>query len=144
MVDIRPSTKITLDLVSPERLVLSQPVDMAVLPGSEGMFAVLAGHAPLVAMLRPGVIDVYDDARITTRIFVGGGFAEVTAERCVVLAEAATPLAEIDRAQVTAEIDRMRVEGAAETSTPDARDTGRWTEIEIRRAMLDALDSKPL
>src|SRR5271155_286368 len=97
---VHPSGKTTFELVSPERLLLSEPVDMVVVPGSEGLFAALIGHAPLIATLKPGVIDVWDGGKITERIFVGGGFAEVTPERCVVLAETAQAVAEIDRAKV--------------------------------------------
>src|SRR5579862_6416415 len=83
--------KIDLELVSPERLLLSEPVDMAVIPGTEGDFGVLAGHTLFISTLRPGVIDVYQGERITNRLFVGGGFAEVTETRCTVLADEAVP-----------------------------------------------------
>lgn len=88
--------KITFELVSPERLVLSKPVDMVVMPGSEGEFGVLVGHAPILATLDPGVVAVHDGGQIIDRIFVAGGFAEVTAERCVVLAEDAVSVKNID------------------------------------------------
>ena len=78
--------KFELELVSPERLLLSEPVDMAVIPGSEGDFGVLAGHSLLISTLRPGVIDVYEGNKVSERIFVSGGFAEVTPERVTVLA----------------------------------------------------------
>jgi F-type H+-transporting ATPase subunit epsilon len=90
--------KIKFELVAPERLLIDEPVDMVVVPGEEGDFGVLARHAPLIAALRPGVIDVHNDGAVGKRIFVGGGFAEVTPERVTVLAEEATPVAEIDRA----------------------------------------------
>jgi F-type H+-transporting ATPase subunit epsilon len=102
--------KFELELVTPERLLLSESVDMAVIPGSEGDFGVLAGHTLLIATLRPGVIDVYQGERITERLFVAGGFAEVTETRCTVLADAALPLAEIDAGATQAEIDRLQAE----------------------------------
>jgi len=88
------------ELVSPEKLLLSQPVGLVVVPGSEGNFGVLPGHSLLIATVRPGVIDVYANGlpTITERIFVSGGFAEVTPERCTVLADEAVPLAALDRA----------------------------------------------
>ncbi len=70
--------KFEFEVVSPERLVLSEPVDMAVIPGSEGDFGVLAGHSLLISTLRPGVIEVWQGETVTERLFVGGGFAEVT------------------------------------------------------------------
>jgi F-type H+-transporting ATPase subunit epsilon len=86
------------ELVSPERLLLSEPVEMVVVPGVEGDFGVLPGHAPLVSTLRPGVIAVFEGGKVVQRIFVASGFAEVTGERCTVLAQQATPLGDIDRA----------------------------------------------
>jgi F-type H+-transporting ATPase subunit epsilon len=88
--------KIHFDLVSPERLLLSEPVDMVTLPGSEGYFGVLAGHAPVLSTLRPGVIDVKGGEDGDMRIFVRGGFAEVNPTKVVVLAEEAMPLSELD------------------------------------------------
>ncbi len=90
--------KIKFELVAPERLLIDEPVDMVVVPGVEGDFGVLARHAPLIAAVRPGVINVHNEGAVSERIFVGGGFAEVTGERCTVLADEAVPVAEIDRA----------------------------------------------
>jgi F-type H+-transporting ATPase subunit epsilon len=100
--------KVQFELVSPEKLLLSEAVDMVVVPGSEGNFGVLAGHSLLISTVRPGVIDVYEGNQISESIFVSGGFAEVTAERCTVLAEQALPIAEIDRAVVEAELKDAR------------------------------------
>lgn len=96
--------KLHFELVSPERLLLSENVDMVTVPGSEGDFGVLAGHAPLMAVLRPGVINVDDAGRPQQRIFVRGGFAEVTPAGLTILAENAIPLAELDGAALDAEI----------------------------------------
>jgi F-type H+-transporting ATPase subunit epsilon len=88
---------VQFELVSPERLLVSRAVEMVVVPGSEGDFGVLPGHAPLISEVRPGVIAVFDGGQVQERIFVAGGFAEVTGERCTVLAEQAIPVADIDR-----------------------------------------------
>jgi len=88
---------IAFELVSPERLLLAEPVEMVVVPGGEGDFGVLARHAPMITTVRPGVIAIYAGAKIARRIFVAGGFAEVTPERCTVLAEEAFALEGIDR-----------------------------------------------
>jgi F-type H+-transporting ATPase subunit epsilon len=101
--------KVAFELVSPERLLLSEEVDMVEVPGEEGDFGVLVRHAPLISTLRPGVIKVHDGGSVTQRIFVAGGFAEVTPQRCTVLAEEAVEVGEIDRA-------------AAEQRLSDARD----------------------
>ena len=103
--------KVQFELVSPEKLLLSEAVAMVVVPGGEGNFGVLPGHSLLISTVRPGVIDVYSDeqTRITERIFVSGGFAEVTPERCTVLADEALPLSALDRA--TTEQDAKSLEG---------------------------------
>ena len=89
--------QLQFDLVSPERLLLSEPVDQVIIPGVEGDFAALPEHMNLISLIRPGVLYVYKGGT-PERIFVGGGFAEVTATGCTVLAEQAQPVSEIDRA----------------------------------------------
>ncbi len=88
--------KIHFDLVSPERMLLSEDVDMVTLPGAEGYFGVLAGHAPVISSLRPGVIEVTGGSTPNLRLFVRGGFAEVDAKKVIVLAEEAIPMADFD------------------------------------------------
>ena len=100
--------KVEFELVSPEKLLLSRPVDMVVVPGSEGDFGVLARHTPMISTVRPGVIDVHDEGEVSERIFVAGGVAEVTGERCTVLAEEAMPLGELDRAQIEQDLQDAR------------------------------------
>jgi F-type H+-transporting ATPase subunit epsilon len=87
---------IHFDLVSPERLLFSEDVHMVTLPGAEGYFGVLAGHAPLLSALKPGVIEVRNEGNGPLKLFVRGGFAEVDGQRIVVLAEEAIPLADFD------------------------------------------------
>jgi F-type H+-transporting ATPase subunit epsilon len=77
-------------------MLLSEDVTMVTLPGTEGYFGVLAGHAPVISTLRPGVIEVKDGESGDMRIFVRGGFAEVDPTKVVVLAEEAIPLADLD------------------------------------------------
>jgi F-type H+-transporting ATPase subunit epsilon len=100
--------KVEFELVSPERLLVSKPVDMVVVPGAEGDFGVLRGHAPLISNLRIGVIDIHDGGSVAERIFVAGGFAEVTAERCTVLAEQAMPVGDLKRADIEGEIKSLK------------------------------------
>jgi F-type H+-transporting ATPase subunit epsilon len=94
------------DLVSPARLLLSQEVTQVDVPGVEGDFGVLAGHTPVVATLRPGVLTVFTPGG-TQRFVVFGGFAEVSPSGMTVLAEVATPLAEADRMAVAAQIREL-------------------------------------
>jgi F-type H+-transporting ATPase subunit epsilon len=100
--------KTQFELVSPERLLISKAVDMVVVPGTEGDFGVLPDHAPLISSVRAGVIAVFEGGQVTDRIFVAGGFAEVTGERCTVLAEQAMPLTELDRGQIETELKDAR------------------------------------
>ncbi len=112
---------LAFELVSPERLLLSEPVEMVVVPGAEGDFGALAGHSPMISTLRIGVITLYAGGQPTRRIFVSGGFAEVTPERCTVLADEAVMLADADRAEA------VRRVAAAERALADA-------ELEPQRA----------
>ncbi len=130
--------KVDFELVAPERLVLSAAADMVVVPGAEGDFGVLPGHSLFISTVRPGVIDVYEDDRITERVFVSGGFAEVTPERCTVLASEAVALADIDRAEVEAQIKDLRED--AGDATDDSRRAAVETALSVAEAKLAALD----
>lgn len=91
--------KVEFELVSPEHLVVSERVEMVVVPGTEGDFGVLPRHTPLVSTVRPGVVRIFEGAAARDSIFVEGGFAEVTPARCTVLTPRAMPVGEIDGAQ---------------------------------------------
>ncbi|GAB6052354.1 F0F1 ATP synthase subunit epsilon [Magnetospira thiophila] len=87
---------VKFEMVTPERLLVSQLVHMVLIPGGEGDFGVLPGHTPLLSTIRPGTIVLYGkDNKIAERLFVEGGFAEVTPESCTVLVEEATHLEDI-------------------------------------------------
>jgi F-type H+-transporting ATPase subunit epsilon len=96
--------RVQFELVTPERLVLSTMVEMVVVPGTEGNFGVLPGHAPLISTIRPGMIEIYENRIITERIFIVSGIAEVTPERCTVLAEEAMSPSSLDRTAIEAEL----------------------------------------
>ena len=100
----------TFELVSPERLLSSGKVAMVVVPGAEGDFGVLPGHAPMMSTIRPGTIDIYeaDSNSLTRRIFVDGGFAEVSERGLTILAESAMAVSEIDPAVVAADLAAAR------------------------------------
>jgi F-type H+-transporting ATPase subunit epsilon len=84
------------DLVSPERLLVSEEVDSVVVPGTEGYFTVLARHAPFMTTLKPGLVEVRGLSGDTRRIFVRGGFADVTPAGLTILADEATRLEDLD------------------------------------------------
>lgn len=86
------------EIVTPARPALSEDVEMVVLPGGAGNFGVLPGHAPMLSTLKPGTVEIRDkQLRILDQIFVEGGFAEVTPQRCTVFAEASIPVRDITR-----------------------------------------------
>lgn len=107
MADTNAGT-VEFELVSPAKLLVSEPVEMVVIPGAEGDIGVLPGHSPLIATVRPGIIDIHEGGKVRDRIFVGGGFAEVSPNRCTVLAEEASPVDEIDLATAEARLTEAR------------------------------------
>lgn len=131
--------KIEFELVSPERLLVSEPVEMVVVPGAEGDFGVLAGHSAMVSAVRTGVLAVFENGSVTSRIFVAGGFAEVTPERCTVLAEEAVPLDEIDREALEKSVPDLRDDVAA--ARDDAERRSAEKALRIAEAKLACLAS---
>jgi F-type H+-transporting ATPase subunit epsilon len=112
--------RVEFELVTPERLVISRGVDMVVVPGAEGDFGVLPGHTPMISTVRPGIVNVYEGREIVERMFVAGGFAEVTAARCTVLADRAVAVDELDRAASEQTLKDTR-EDLADAKTDDER-----------------------
>ena len=94
------------DLVSPEKLAFSGEVDQVDVPGAEGDFGVLAGHAPVVAVMRPGIL-VIRTGTSQQKVIVLGGLAEVSDDKLTVLADVATSIEELDRARFAATISEM-------------------------------------
>ncbi|MGE0222326.1 MAG: ATP synthase F1 subunit epsilon [Acetobacteraceae bacterium] len=88
---------VALEIVSPEKLLLSRSVEMVVIPAAEGDMGVLEGHTPMIVMLRGGTIALYEGEQVTDQLFVAGGFAEVTGDRCTVLASEALPVADLSK-----------------------------------------------
>lgn len=103
--------KVHFELVTPAKLLVAEDADMVVVPGGDGDFGVLPGHAPLLSSVRAGVVHLHDGDAIVERIFVSGGIAEVTAERCTLLAEEAMRVADIapDEAEQRLEAARQRL-----------------------------------
>jgi F-type H+-transporting ATPase subunit epsilon len=132
---------VALEIVSPEKLLLSRPVDMVVIPASEGDMGVLPGHTPMIVTLRGGTIALYEGESVTDRLFVAGGFAEVTPERCTVLADEVMPLAEVSKA----EGERRLAEAEAAYEATDKSDTAvedaALDRIQSARAMVEAAEA---
>jgi F-type H+-transporting ATPase subunit epsilon len=124
--------RVRFELVTQERLVLSEMVEMVVIPGTEGNFGVLPGHAPLISTIRPGMIDIYEGQTVTRQIFIVSGIAEVTAERCTVLADEAVSPDTLDHGAI--EADLRIVEG----NLPSLREqVGRATGTDRERLLIE-------
>lgn len=127
-----------LEFVSPEKLLLSRPVEMAQLPAAEGEMGVLPGHAPMIVALRGGVITVREGGQETEKLFVAGGFAEITPTRVTILADEATPVASLSRADAELRItEAEKALAEAQDATPEKRDAA-MARLLAARAMLDA------
>jgi F-type H+-transporting ATPase subunit epsilon len=92
--------KLHFELVSPERLLMDAEVNAVVVPGSEGDFMVLPRHGPMMTTIRPGVVQVTAEEGEATRLFIRGGFAEVTPKGLVILAEEAVDLADVSKSDL--------------------------------------------
>lgn len=129
---------VEFELVSPSRLLTSLPVSMVVVPGAEGDIGVLPGHSPLICTVRPGVIKVSEDDKVTEEIFVAGGFCEVSPERCTVLAEEAVHIGDIDASEASARLESAEQAVAA---ADDADKDKAEAERRIAEAMVAAAAS---
>jgi F-type H+-transporting ATPase subunit epsilon len=126
---------VEFELVSPAKLLKSEPVEMVVVPGAEGDLGVLPGHSALIATVRPGVIDIHEGGSVKERIFVAGGFCEISPERCTVLAEEAIEVSAIDKVAA-----QKRLEDAtlAWKNADDANKVKAEAERRIAEAMVAA------
>lgn len=130
-----------LEIVGPDKLLLSAPVDMAVIPAAEGDMGVLPGHAPMIVLLRGGTIVLHEGGKPTARLFVSGGFAEVTGERCTVLADEAIPVAEVSRATADARLAAAEAAYAAADKTDMAYLDSLMDQMQSARAMALAAEA---
>ena len=133
---------IAVEIVTQEKVVFSEPeADMVIVPAMEGEMGVLPGHAPMIVTLRGGVISVTENGQVTDRLFVAGGFAEVTPERCTVLADEVTPVAQLSRAAAESRIrDAEEAYAIATAETPEKRDAA-MDRLLSARAMLQAAEA---
>ena len=108
------------ELVSPERLLVSEQVESVVIPGAEGEMTVMAEHAPVMTTIKPGVVTVNAATGAVERYVVFGGFADILPEGCTLLAESAVSVKDIDRADLAKRIQDAR-EDAADAKDDDSR-----------------------
>ncbi|MBH9973421.1 MULTISPECIES: ATP synthase F1 subunit epsilon [Commensalibacter] len=110
---------IKLEIISPEKVVLSQTVDMAVLPALEGDIAAMEGHVPMIFLLRAGVIDLYQDNKVIHRLFVEDGFAEMQESCCTVLAKQVRKLNELSEEEGIKRLAKLQEEYNRVSGTND-------------------------
>lgn len=120
------------ELVSPERILMSVDADQVRLPGSDGDFTVMAGHAPVIANLRPGTLDVKAEGT-TRRVFIKSGFADVQGDTLTVLAKDATDVADLTGARLNSEIETA--EAAFKAATDDDARRMAFDAVEQLRAL---------
>lgn len=127
----------TFELVTPERLEKSVGAELVAVPGAEGDFGVLPGHAPTITALRPGVVSVFATmGSASDDIFVSGGFAEITDERVVVLADSAKPVAEIS--QEDAQLALTEAQAAVSAASSDGEAMVAAQQLAVAEAMIRA------
>ena len=103
------ATTFNFELVSPDKIMMSEPAWQVVIPGEEGYFGVRAGHMSLIAAIKPGVVEVYKtEGAAPEKIFIAGGFADVTAANCTVLAEQAVNVNDLDAGAIQAELNNLK------------------------------------
>ncbi|MBL4599601.1 MAG: F0F1 ATP synthase subunit epsilon [Hyphomicrobiales bacterium] len=120
------ATAFSFELVSPEKLILSGEADEVIVPGSEGYFTVMANHAPLMSTIRPGIVEVKMTDGETHSIFVKGGFADVSPSGFTLLAELATPVADL-----SAEDLDKHISDADEAATNAKTDAAKEAAIQL-------------
>jgi F-type H+-transporting ATPase subunit epsilon len=131
---------VNLEIVSPEKLLLSREVDMVVIPAAEGDMGVLEGHAPIIVTLRGGVVSLYTGDQVTDTLFVAGGFAEVTPERCTVLAGEAMPVNEIERSAAEKRLEDAEAAMAQVDGADPVEEELALERVHSARSMVEAID----
>lgn len=130
-------SQIHFELVSPEAKLASEPVDMAVIPATEGQIGVSGMHASLVVSLKAGVVRLYSkDKKEPRSIFIAGGFADVTAESCTVLAEEAVNVSDLDKAAIEKHLGDLEEDLSLAEEIHDKKRLE--LQIELERVRLEA------
>jgi F-type H+-transporting ATPase subunit epsilon len=135
------ANQFTFDLVSPDKVLVSEPVWQVTIPGEEGYFGVRSGHASLIAAVKAGVVEITRiEGSASEAIFVIGGFADVTATNCVLLVEQAANLSDINEAAITAELENLAHQ--KEKSVDDVEKATLTNKIAIANLKLTAVQNR--
>ena len=130
--------KLNFELVSPERMLADETCDMVVMPGEEGDLGILVEHAPIVTLLRPGVVALYQGDNVEKRFFVSGGFAEVNPKGCILLTEEGVALADVSRDEAERRLDTARRDLADLTEEGPVKERAEKA-VRIAEALVDAV-----
>ncbi|MBZ9675500.1 F0F1 ATP synthase subunit epsilon [Mesorhizobium sp. ES1-1] len=122
------------ELVSPERLLVSEQVESVVIPGAEGEMTVMANHAPVMTTIKPGVVSLKTVSGQEERYVVFGGFADIVPSGCTLLAESAVAVKDVDRADLARRIQ------AAKEDAADAKDDQSRSKAEQFLSQLTTLE----
>ncbi len=128
------------ELVSPERLLMSEAVIEVVVPGTEGEFGVLKDHAPFMSTMKPGILKVHQNEQTLVEYFIRGGFADVSPSGLTVLAEVAIPVQDLKAEDIAAQI-RDAEEDVADAADGEARDKAKATLAQLHE-LEDALKGR--
>ena len=129
---------VNLEIVSPEKLLLSKPVDMVVIPAAEGEMGILVNHAPMIVLLRAGTIRLYQGNAVTEQLYVSGGFAEITPTRVTVLANEATEVSELSRTEAQSRLTAAEADYAAANKNDMPTLEAAMERMQAARAMIEA------
>jgi len=132
---------VELEIVSPQKLLVSRPVDMVVVPAEEGDLGVLPGHAPMIVTLRGGFATLYENAQVIDKLFVAGGFSEITPERCTVLADELYRPAELSRSAGERRLAAAESAWQAVDKMDVAARDAALADLQIARAMIAAAEA---
>ncbi|MGH7085961.1 MAG: ATP synthase F1 subunit epsilon [Acetobacteraceae bacterium] len=132
---------VQLEIVSPEKLLVSRPIDMVVVPAEEGDLGVLPGHAPMIVTLRGGFATLYEGSTVVESLFVAGGFAEITPERCTVLADELFQAAQLSKSAAEKRLLAADAAWEAVDKMDVAARDACLAELQIARAMIAAAEA---
>ncbi len=132
---------VALEIISPERLLLARDVEMVVIPGTEGDLGILPGHAKLITGLRGGLVDLYENGARTERYFVTGGFAEVTEDRCSVLADSITKQSDLNPTTAQEALTKAEADYNATDNTDRAAYIEATDKLISAQAMVDSVNA---
>ena len=125
------------DLITPEKIFFSDAAHQIDIPGTEGEFGVLPGHAPFISSLRPGVLKIFTGKDSAKRVFVGGGIAEVNEKSCSVLAERVIELDGLARADAEKALEKAKAK--LEKTFDEPAKTIAERDVEIAKEVLAVL-----